>query len=198
MNYNDFFKKYDKYVLELGAGKDWNLHLNKDYGVVCIDQGYDEYEEIFRDNVMLLNDNIGEFLTSHVLCKFDKIYANRVFEHIHYDQIPYILYLCHSVLVPNGIIEILVPNYMDITKHLNAFEDNLDGLTGKEFNRMMIDLHTEIFNTIEDPHQSIWTPKLAEYYMKLEDFWEDIMINTNMIKGNRSWYMEITATKKTS
>jgi len=180
-------------ILDLGTGKHWKQYLgNVDDEIICVDKSYHsvDFDKVPK-HIKLKNMNIFEYLNENSKI-FDKINANRVFEHIDYEKIPYLLYLCKESLKDHGKISFIVPDFLEIFKKIKAISRND---SAKNFNKDMIDIHTELFNTTEDPHRSIWTKELAIYYMELEDFWKDINIECNVELDNRNWYMSITAKK---
>ena len=187
-------KPEPKRILDLGAGKHWQKYLgNVDDEIVCVDKCYGNIPyDIVPNHITLKSLNIFEYLES-VTRSFNCIYANRVFEHIDYEKIPYLLYLCKECLKDNGWLNFVVPDYLEIYEKIKGISGND---SAKNFNKDMIDVHTEMFNTPDDPHRSIWTKELARYYMHLEDFWNDINI-VSIMMDNRDWYLQITAIKNT-
>jgi len=189
--------KNKTHILDLGTGKRWRKYNNEDLYknniVTCVDRSY------YNSNINIMKKPGINFSCSDIISflentekMFHIIIADRVFEHFSYDQIPYVLYLCKEVLYDGGKIEITVPNFQqvfDVVDQINYISDN-----PLDFNRKMIDVHTELFNTPNDPHRSIWTMHLATYYMEIEGFWKDIKISEVKL-DNRDWYMKIEATK---
>ena len=187
-------------VLDLGCGRDWIQYKDrKDCNIVCVDKLYNNENMVLGGNYTIPNHitlephEISSFLENYVGVPFDIVKVYRVFEHVHYDQISYYLYLIYKVMKPGGTIEIIVPNFLQVFEKLQHFENNFHSLTPSEFNNTMIMLHTEIFNEINDPHQSIWTPALAEYYLTLEGYYEVKNLQENVILDNRDWYFKVTA-----
>lgn len=188
------------HLLSLGAGKYWrgeiqdNAHFDK---IVFVDNLYGDHIDMhdpIPPKVDLVGMDIFEFLELYSGEPFDHVQSCRVFEHIPYDSIPYLLYLIRGVTCNTGSIEVTVPDFSEVFKKV----DNINPLemNGMQFNRTMIDCHTELFNTPQDPHMSIWTPTLAMYYMNLEGFWDNINIVENVQIDNRKWYMTIHANAK--
>ena len=130
---------------------------------------------------------------SYIGPDFDRIIAQRVFEHIPSDTIPYVLYLCSQIIEEGGKIGIVVPDFKKVIDTLNSLDPNHD--TAIHFNKWMTWCHAEVFNEPNDPHQSLWTDKIARYYMELEGYWENIKIEDNFTIDNRDWYMKISAVK---
>ncbi len=182
-----------KQILELGAGKNWKkykeMNENGDedkFEVTCIDLSYKQDDQI--GNITIMSWDVFEYLqTTHKT--FDEIKADRIFEHIPYNEIPHLLYLCKEALNVDGRLSFIVPDFQKVF-------DTVDNLNphgpASIFNRQMIDIHTEIFNEPEDPHRSVWTMQLADYYMSLEGFWKNIEIKETTL-DNRDWYLQISA-----
>ena len=198
-------------ILEIGSGRNWQNWVDQEeHTVICVDRIYtvdyyafedtvcgsefyesgDYYTYAYNDLIKLMGGELIPFLENYTEKDFNKVIAHRIFEHIPPDQIGYILYLIRQVTRPGGVLEIIVPDYKKV---LDDF-DKLDPFStpAVEFNRMMVMTHTEVFNELNDPHQSIWTLKLAEYYLKLEGYWSDIKIS-NVELDNRHWYLKVDA-----
>lgn len=178
-------------ILDLGTGKHWQKYIgNVDDNITCVDKSFGLIDFKIPDNIILKSKNIFSYLENETTY-FDLIVANRVFEHIDYEKIPYLLYLCKEVLMPSGQINFIVPDFMQIFDTIRCINQSDPAYN---FNKYMIDIHTELFNTKEDPHRSIWTYELAMYYMGLENFWKNIEI-TGVSMDNRDWYLKVTAMK---
>jgi len=185
-------EKKPKKILELGAGKHWKKYSKKTKVLAtCVDSSYERGPSYMYDNITLIGRDIFKFLEK---CNesFDDIIANRVFEHIDYDKLPYLFYLCKEVLNTNGELTFTVPDFSKILEKINEIDPNGPAA---QFNRDMIDTHTELFNTPKDPHRSIWTKTLVRYYVELEDFWkfQDV---AHVTLDNRDWYMRVILKKK--
>ena len=190
------------FVLDIGCGKDWTkwitlLEKGEIDGVTCVDSGYPEKLSIPEVGLHLIRQDIFRYLETLSARSAELIYAERVFEHISYDQISYLLYLLYECSVEGAELVITVPDFGQVGKSIIDM-DHISDLSPQFFNKWMIDVHTEIFNTKEDPHQSIWTIPLARYYIELEDYWE---LNSwkQISRDNRDWYIEFRAksTRKT-
>ena len=184
-------------ILELGAGRDWQTNwLNHEYPddiITCVDASYDDdiqAEVPLEQNLHLIRSDITSYLEQYNGPKFDKIFASRVMEHIPYDQLHYLTYLLHKVCVDNGELIISVPDYEKISELISTLDHKR--MKADEFNLGLIKTHTEVFNGLFDPHQSIWTQKLASYYLELEGYWE-INCMEHITIEKRDWYIEIVA-----
>ncbi len=202
-------------ILNLGTGNDCvQYEKQKDCSIVCVDKLYENYHwsESTNTNIHLEACDIFEFLGNYYGEKFDKVESSRFFEHVDYEKIPELLYLIKNVMKPGAILEVIVPNFSAVFSTFLQFEKNMyedkenrsflkkdikpDKLTPSIFNRLLIDFHTEIFNTKKDPHRCLWSPNLAEYYFKLENFFSTLDIEENVELDNRNWYMKIVAKKR--
>jgi hypothetical protein len=181
-------------ILSLGTGLDYQKLCNN-HNYDCVDLLYDCNQESDLSHINLISEDVLSYLGNYNNKYYDEVVSDRFFEHVDFKLIPELLYLIKNILKPNGLLKFTVPNFLDVADKLNYFEKNIGKMLGKEFNRSMIDLHTELFNIPDDCHKSIWTPNLAVYYLKLEDFWTDIKIKHGISLDNRSWYMNVEARK---
>ncbi len=182
-------------ILDLGTGRNWQHYDDEQYSgdtVRCVDQSYLHNNHNILPNVTIYNMDIQTYLEQTDTPDVDLVTAHRIFEHIKPTEIQYLLYLIGTVTKPGGQLEIIVPDLSKVAEQLNALDPHIQ--TAYEFNRGMIAIHTEVFNEIADPHQSIWTKKLAEYYLTLEHIWSDLQLSYTTI-DNRDWYLKIIATK---
>jgi predicted SAM-dependent methyltransferase len=185
-------------ILEVGSGRNWQKWIDhKEDKITCVDQIYTEKDksQCFEKypHIELLGGDLQSFLENYTDEDFDLVVAQRIFEHITPDQIPYHLYLIRQIISEGGKIEIVVPDFKKVIKSFDAVDPHKDNAI--KFNSMMIMAHTEIFNEPNDPHSSIWTPKMAKYYLELEGYWQDIKIGYTNLDG-RDWYMKIEAVRK--
>lgn len=189
---------YQRRILDLGTGREWLKYKDDNYSndlITCIDRLYENIDSNVQ-NIELISDNILNYLEKYMGNPFNKVVACRVFEHFSPKDIGYILYLIYNVMIPNGKIEITVPNFINIFEDLNLLETDLMNTPSmKNFNLDMIKIHTEIFNEINDPHQSVWTPELAKYYLTLEGYFDDVKIESKELDG-RDWYIIVTARRR--
>lgn len=183
-------------ILDLGSGRDW-IHW-KDAGqtVDCVDSSYGNQPFIDMeylnpdDNITLHGENIFTFLENYSGEPYTKIIANRVLEHIAPDQIHYLIYLLHKVGRRSSRLEIVVPDFTKVAESISTLDIQM---TAKDFNLGMVRAHTEIFNTEDDPHRSIWNESLSHYYIELENYWKiEDMGHVTMEK--RDWYLNIICT----
>lgn len=181
-------------ILDLGPGRSWREWIQHSGDTVhCVDLLFANIENLYPEpHITLHADRINHFLEEYVGEPFDDVQAKRVFEHIPYTEILYVLYLIYTVTRLGGILNIVVPDYNMVLGEIQAAEPKMVSAT--TFNRTMVWCHTEIFNEPNDPHRSIWTKNLAEYYIELEGYWKLDKLEYVTI-DNRSWYMDITAVK---
>jgi len=180
-------------------------------------------EQIFSEagdkqvQIDVSGQNIFSFLENYKLRNINYIVANRVFEHIPREKMFYLLYLLKDVSIKGAVLSIVVPNFIEIFEKLStlnktllrtypesepgAIQDSFESCAGtflekvSNFEKALIDIHTEIFNEPSDPHRCVWTPGLAKYYLELEQYWEVSNID-EIILDNRDWYLKILATSR--
>jgi len=137
-----------------------------DQSTACYSAGYklksnSDAKSISQDPVYL-NYNIYEFLEEFPY-KFDGISVYRFLEHVKRTDVLYFIYLMASSLNEGGILDIIVPNYIELASRLLADEEK------KRYNEAEdILLTSEFVNEPECPHASMWTPKRAKYFLELE------------------------------
>lgn len=201
-------------ILHLGCGKDWKRELGNsstgkydDVYHIFVDKLFEGCEDL-GENFITYGDDIFKFLEGYDGANIDKIIAHRVFEHIDFKDISYLLYLLHEVAANDCILDIIVPDYDKVAFVISSLDP--EKMTAKEFNLKMIQCHTEVFNEPYDPHRSIWTQALAKYYLELEGYWsikkkavltdvfsvnkylEDYVPSIETIQlDNRKWYIRI-------
>lgn len=140
----------------------------------------------------------GEIESPHDFPKdhFKYILADMVFEHIHPDKIPNLLYCLFEFLQPEGKLKIIVPNFRSIAHmYVNTCDE-------QSFDLPKLRLLREITNQLLDPtfesggsargHQSLWTPEIAHFWLKNEGY------APITITPNGRWLLEITAVKPKS
>jgi len=217
-------KKYEefKFILNLGSGKIDKKLINKNQFLVNVDIGYKSRHEIsnienvhfnilkqikLNVNKQLFapsppevyhnNSDIFDFIESYKF-KFDLIIANRIFEHQFYDsgEIGRLLSGCYNILNDDGQLWIIVPNAKSLAKDLLNLEDLIHNMTHTEVQQKLLLINTEFHNSRCDPHGSIWTPQLAEYYIMSEGVWKVPKIIEDYNFAGRSCYMFICTEKK--
>lgn len=126
---------------------------------------------------------------------FDYIFAEMVMEHVHPDGIPNLLYCLQNMAAPGGRLVIIVPNFFELAKELICTEDS-------DLNIFDLKRIREINNEMLMPymgdkpgmaHQSIWTMKMAKYWLENEGWKIDEDHCTSF--GSFNQYMRIEAVK---
>ena len=190
-------------ILSIGTGREWREFnaYHSDSFVVHVDYLYNNNHHIVfseNDNCELIGEDIFKYLENYPERDFDSIEACRVFEHIPADKISYLLYLLYSVSKPKATLRIVVPDFLKVGEELNKLEEllacNSIQLAPRVFNRKMIELTSEFFNEKSDPHQSVWTPNLANYYLSLEGYWVPGGF-THIHLDGRNWYLDMCASR---
>jgi len=93
---------------------------------------------------------------------YDRVCIYRFLEHVRMRDVPYFIYLVSNVLLADGTVDIIVPNYSELARML--YNEVID----KDFEAHNILLTTELLNEPEDPHTSIWTVDRIKYFWELE------------------------------
>ena len=108
---------------------------------------------------------------------FTEIKAQMVFEHIHPDLIPSVIYTMSCLLQMNGMIYVTVPNYAYFAKQFMSVHENFNNFTLKNLTCMreaMFQLLDPMIkmdsSTAYRGHQSFWTPAMANYWFQGEGF----------------------------
>jgi len=136
------------------------------------------------------NTDVFEFLTLYSNRDIKFIYSSRMFEHLQEKDIFYLLYLLYSVSKKNAFLRIIVPDFLEVLEELEKL--SVEDCSVKEFREKLTSVTTEIFNEPSDPHKSVWTTQLAEYYITTEKYWDLLTVKHTTV-DNRSWYLDITA-----
>lgn len=210
-----------KFKLDIGAGK-YNTELmtpdpNDSWCVVHIDRCY---EGTFGKTITEVAEHVLDYLKItenpndsypcnekgkiyHIFCKcdvfefmdnfpikaFDAINCNRMFEHLEYcgGEVGRMLEACNAISKYDATLEFVVPN----AEILADMVLNKEELTP---NDIMV-LNTEFCNGKFDPHASIWTPRLAKYYIDQEDTWKITSIVKRYPFAGRDIYMKVFCKK---
>lgn len=156
-----------------------------------------EFWYVFGDptRVNLATTKKGEFLQLDVMEidrffpaeSVDEIYSAYLLEHLTSQEIFILMYKFHSVLKPKGKLITIVPDFYEIMRYFNhphRFK------VGNHLQRFEM----EIFGPPDEytKHKSIWTPRLAQYYIEQEKFFIMDVLNY----GRDGLSLEIYATKR--
>ena len=109
-----------------------------------------------------MNMDVFEFMERTSL-KFDRIVIYRFLEHVTFTQVEYFIYLVSTVLRKGGVVDVIVPNYIQLAEMI--LNDNPYRSMFPEKNIL---LTTELLNEPTCPHASIWTPDRMKYFWELE------------------------------
>jgi predicted SAM-dependent methyltransferase len=188
-------------VLDVGCGnRDWQKWIDPvDAGthrlVTVVDPVFVESSTV--DGITRVSDNIKSFLEKYNGPPFDFIYASRVFEHFSKDDILYILWQMwrsgqnSKLSNKETILKITVPDHEKVMENLVRADYKKDAAN---FDWWLRNSSYEFFNTDDDPHRSIWTMGLAEYYLGVENLWKILGIRRGIaLEPKRDFFMEITA-----
>ena len=196
-------------ILYLGSGKLKFLEskLETSLFYVFLDRSYSVSDDInvtvqkhktwmatkLMDNSCVSMD-VFDFLETYPY-RFDQVNSQRLFEHMFYDsgEIGRLLHLCYQITdEKKGKLTITVPN-------ADILADKLINLRSEKNLATLYDsalmLNTEFCNTRSDPHGSIWTPELAEYYISREGWKIDSLIPNYKI-DNRPIYLKLELVKQ--
>lgn len=189
-------------MLDLGSGRDWTLIMNDKRfteldTIAIVDRSIPTMKGLISESnaaVDIYGEDVFEFLEQYPDRDFTRIHSRRFFEHMSQVDILYMLYLLYEVSAEGAYIDIIVPDFEQISDMVKTLDPNV--APAIEFNGSMISIITELFNTEDDPHRSIWTQRLGRYYIELESYWEVVDIKRNMKIDNRNWYMHFRARSK--
>ena len=127
---------------------------------------------------------------------FTEIKAQMVFEHIHPDLIPSVIYTMSCLLQMDGIVYVTVPNYAYFAKQFMSIHENFNNFTLKDLTCMreaMFQLLDPMIkmdsSTAYRGHQSFWTPAIANYWFQGEGFTINDMVEDKPV-------LTFTAVKK--
>lgn len=115
---------------------------------------------------------------------FDEIFSEFMFEHFSPADISKMLYICWKLLKPQGILKIVVPDFI---KAIEYFEDN--PYTWSSVNGVTLEVFGDDFET---PHRSVWTKEFAHVYLEGEKLFYIQSIEPD-VATNRHYAMLITA-----
>jgi len=201
-----------KCVLNLGAGSidpyrfvndRFSLHVDGCYrDGVSVDAN--EAEILFSESLIgstiqppiLCKSDIFEFVERFPF-KFDKIYAERIFEHMEYvgGDIGRLLEGINRISKPDAVLEIVVPNIILVSKMLLNYEKNADSMSITDQLNTKLIVNTEMQNIRADPHVSTWTPRLATEYIESEGTWVVDSMEEQIKFAGRNIYMRVICSK---
>ena len=195
-------------VLNLGAGSEFLpsnlrsfLDSYEDLQIICVDLSYGSPNALELEvpkYVKLVSKDIVTYLQQTTI-KFDYVICYRVLEHISFRELDFLLYLISKVCNNNAILDIIVPNHIELYKKLMYLDENFERLSPLEFMRTYITLTTEIYphdGSPLDMHKSIWTPSLIRYYVELENHFQVQSIDPHFSFDNKDIYLRCIAQRK--
>ena len=134
---------------------------------------------------------------------FNYVASYRFFEHIGKFDLLYFLYQVANIMNKDAELDIIVPNYITLANRILNEEKILRDIPITEPPRLPANWEnqdiittTEVVNTPDMPHASIWTPQRAKYYLELEERFEVISIDEEFDFDGRNVYMRIKAKRK--
>lgn len=179
--------------------------------IVNVDKSYpydlcSDFDDIVRDHVdYLLNEteektlnysgDVFEFLEKYPQT-FEYVASFRFFEHVGKFDLLHFIYQVANITDIDGHLDIIVPNYVTLARRILNEEIMLNthlekGVLPRSWENEDIITTTEIVNTPDMPHASIWTPERAKYYLELEGRFKIIEIDENYEFDGRDLYMRI-------
>jgi hypothetical protein len=138
-----------------------------------------------------LNTDIFQFMERTTLM-FDHVVIYRFLEHVSFTQLNYFIYLVSTIIKKDGIVDIIVPNYIKLAQMILR-EDPYQNRENFEASNIL--LTTELLNEPSCPHASIWTPLRAKYFWELEGRFKVILkhIDPEFLFDGRDIYMRFFA-----
>jgi len=200
-------------VLNIGAGKVDQSRFSANILTIHVDKYFDElYSNNLAETVQGYIDSLDKNakIGHQIMCrsdifefvdkfpfKFDLIIAERIFEHLEYvsGEIGRLLEALNILSNRNAKLQIIVPNAVSLAKMLLDYETNNKSYSHIQSINTKLILNTEYNNIKQDPHLSIWTPKLAEEYILSEGTWLIEQIVEKYKFANRDIYMQIICKK---
>jgi len=209
----------NKMILEIGAGKKSLKELQTEIYdqqnfAVYVDRGYkvchpiqaieSDHKTCFLNwernipmsKIRYSDLDIFEFLDGYKY-KFNKVIANRIFEHMEYcgGEIGRLLEALNMITESDGLLEIIVPNSVIIARMILDLENNIDIMSHTKLLNKLLIINTENQNIKCDPHASTWTPEIAKLYIESEGTWKVDSITDLDKYANRNIYMKIVCSK---
>jgi len=177
-------------ILGAGPGIDFNnipFYSGGFDEIILVDRNYPE--KTMHANVIYLNTDILKFLEGCSL-QIDYVHAYRILEHFSPidNSLFYLLYCIYRVMPKGGKLIGVVPDFEEVTKSLNLYTQD-----STHYHVQLLKIHTEIFNTKNDPHQSVWTEKLVKYYIEREKYFKVTALAKHFRMDNRDWYIYFEA-----
>ena len=186
-------------ILDLGSGRDWTLMINDERftesdHITIVDRSIPSNMGLKTKNgatIHIYGKDVFNFLEEYPNRDFDRIHSRRFFEHLTESEISYLIYLLYEVSKKETLLDIIVPDFDKVSNVVKSLDPN--NMSVIEFNKNMVSVITEIYNTENDPHKSIWNEQLGRYYIELESYWKVVDINKNINISNRDWYLHFRA-----
>jgi len=197
MNLLSEVRMKQKLALNIAAGK--MLPLDLDYfHLINLDTMYYNHQEpsIIEQSIhakpttgrtFYCKADAFEFMERTQLY-FDQICVYRFLEHVSFTQLEYFIYLLSTVTQPGAIVDIIVPNYIQLAEMILNDNPNMSDFAAKN-----ILLTTELLNEPSCPHASIWTPKRAKHFFELEKRFRIVSIDPAFKYDGRDIYMRFKA-----
>ena len=99
---------------------------------------------------------------------FDKVYAHHVLEHFSYSDADIVLMEIHRILRPEGVLDLIVPNFLSFTVGLAwIFQKISSPPNGLEMALPMLSGEQDYPRNV---HKSLWHVKLLKIYLEREGF----------------------------
>lgn len=142
-----------------------NIDAAKIQPAICMENNY-----LFKQSMLL---NPQEFHNDY----FTLIKAQMVFEHIHPDMIPSVIYTMSCLLKMDSKVLVTVPNFdyfakkyfLDVPNELDSFKLK-DLSLMRETMFQLLDPMMQTNDVEYRGHQSFWTPAMAHYWFEGEGF----------------------------
>lgn len=143
----------------------------------------------------LLNMDVFEFMDRTYL-KFNNIAIYRFLEHVSFTNIAYFIYLVSTVIQPDGLVDVIVPNYEKLAAHIIEEPERLEKQNFgcyNSFEGWNTELTTELLNEPSCPHASIWTPTRVKMFWEAENKFKIINIDPQYSFDGRDIYLRFQA-----
>mgnify|MGYP001562903809 CR=1 FL=1 len=152
--------------------------------------------EIHNFDYVIDGTDIMTSLFNYDQCSFDAVTSTRLFEHIPIKDMIETLYACYSVLRPNGLIFIAVPDIDHMGKLFGSLDAKSDWFQRYNIlNSIIYHQVTDKNGVLVDSHKTVWNSTIMQEFLEFEDNFTDIQIATPIRISNQNCHVLGIGTK---